>query len=106
MKTQFEPYRTKLISRLRELDARLARIEESLEAPHNPDSEEDAVEREGDEVRERLGEAGLAEIRRIQAALGRIRTGDYGTCVNCGDTIDPARLAAVPDAPRCQSCAF
>lgn len=98
-------YRSVLVARLGELDQRLARIEESLDAPHNPDSEEDAVEREGDEVREALGEAGLVEIKRIQAALKRLRSGGYGVCVNCGNDITPERLEALPDAPRCRECA-
>lgn len=100
-----ETYKQRLITRLHELDSRLARIEESLDAPHNPDFEEDAVEREGDEVRESLGEAGLLEIRQIQAALKRMRVGEYGVCVNCGADISTERLDAVPAAPRCRYCA-
>lgn len=99
------PYRTRLIERLGELDQRLARIEESLDAPHNPDSEEDATEREGDEVRESLGEAGLLEIRQIQAALKRMRAGEYGVCVNCGADISVERLDVLPATARCRYCA-
>lgn len=98
-------YRSVLIARLHELDQRLARIEESLDAPHNPDSEEDAVEREGDEVREALGEAGLMEIRRIQAALKRLRAGEYGVCARCGNEISAERLEVVPYAAFCRFCA-
>lgn len=97
--------KTKLLARLGELDQRLARIEQSLDAPHNPDFEEDATEREGDEVREQLGEAGLLEIRQIQAALKRMRAGGYGVCVACGSDISPERLAVVPTAARCRRCA-
>ena len=97
--------KSKLLARLSELDQRLARIEESLEAPHNSDFEEDAVEREGDEVREQLGEAGLLEVRQIQAALKRVRDGSYGICVNCGREISAERLDAAPAAARCRYCA-
>ncbi|MBX2856510.1 MAG: TraR/DksA C4-type zinc finger protein [Rhodobacteraceae bacterium] len=102
--TDLAAQKSKLLARLGELDQRLARIEESLDAPHNPDFEEDATEREGDEVREQLGEAGLLEIRQIRAALQRLRVGGYGVCVACGENISPERLIAVPTAARCRNC--
>ena len=45
------------------------------------------------------------EIRRIDAALGRVQSGDYGFCVACGEVIAPGRLDADPAAPRCAECA-
>jgi len=45
------------------------------------------------------------EIRRIDAALGRVQSGDYGYCVACGEAIAPGRLDADPAAPRCADCA-
>ena len=64
-----------------------------------------AIEREGDEVLERLGQSGLDEIRRIMAALGRIRSGDYGFCAICGAEISQERLDALPATPFCKTCA-
>ena len=94
-----------LLARLRELGVRLDGIEAALEAPHSRDWEEMAVEREGDEVLERLGATGTAEVQRITRALERIAKGSYGICLGCGDTIAEARLAAVPEAPLCHACA-
>jgi DnaK suppressor protein len=37
----------------------------------------------------------------IEAALGRIEAGTYGTCVVCGRPIDEDRLRAVPYATLC-----
>lgn len=99
---KFEP---RLKARLKELEARLRTIESDLERPGDPDDEERAVEREGVEVQEDLGKAGLEEIRAIRAALGRIEKGEYGFCVKCGEEITPARLDAVPHAARCRHCA-
>lgn len=45
-----------------------------------------------------------AEVEEIEAALGRIAAGTYGKCVECGATIDPARLEARPQASRCIAC--
>jgi RNA polymerase-binding transcription factor DksA len=98
-------YRTRLLKRLGELDVRLHGIESALDEEHSRDWDEAAVEREGDEVLEALGQSGEQEIARIRAALARIRAGDYGQCTICGDDIRPERLEAVPDSPFCHKCA-
>jgi RNA polymerase-binding transcription factor DksA len=91
--------------RLVELGARLEAIDEELDSHHDPDWAELATEREGDEVLEATGGAGLLEIRQIRAALGRIDNGSYGHCVNCGAAIAEARLDAIPWTPVCRECA-
>lgn len=103
--TDHSKYKIALLKRLSELDKRLHAIEAELDAPHSKDWEDAAVEREGDEVLEGLGSSGQEEIRRIQAALARVREGEYGFCVKCGDEIAAARLDVVPDAPLCSTCA-
>ena len=94
-----------LLERLRALGVRLDGIEEALEAPHSKDWEDQAIEREGEEVLERLGVSGQAEVARIRAALGRMARGEYGICTRCGEEISPERLEAVPEAPLCKTCA-
>jgi RNA polymerase-binding transcription factor DksA len=94
-----------LEGRLIELGARLEAIDGELSAHHDPDWEELAVEREGDEVLEATGNVGLAEIARIRSALARIADGSYGLCAHCGDQIAEARLDAVPWTPFCRKCA-
>lgn len=94
-----------LLKRLSELDHRLHDIEAELDTEHSKDWEESAVEREGDEVLEHLGQAGQDEIRRIRAALARIRSGDYGACTKCGEEISNQRLDVLPDTPFCKTCA-
>jgi RNA polymerase-binding transcription factor DksA len=94
-----------LENRLIELGARLEAIGDELLAHHDPDWEELAVEREGDEVLEATGNAGLVEIARIRSALARIADGSYGTCTRCGERIAEARLDALPWTPHCRSCA-
>ena len=100
--SQFED---RLNSRLRDLNARLSGVEAELDQPVDADSEERATEREGDEVLESLGNAGLLEIKMIQAALGRIADGTFGVCVACSEPISEERLNAVPHAARCKRCA-
>ena len=94
-----------LEKRLVELGVRLEAIEEELDSHQNRDWEELATEREGDEVLEATGNAGLAEITQIRAALRRIADGSFGTCMRCGEPIADARLDLLPWTPLCRSCA-
>ncbi|MCB1383087.1 MAG: TraR/DksA family transcriptional regulator [Notoacmeibacter sp.] len=98
-------YKSKLLKRQAELNERLEEIEHDLDAPANPDIEERATEREGDEVLESLGNQGLLELKRIDAALDRIEAGTYGTCVKCGEEISEERLELLPATPFCRNCA-
>lgn len=100
-----DPRKAALHARLAELGARLEGIEDELDSHHDPDWKELATEREGDEVLEATGNAGLAEIAQIRAALARIAEGTYGTCARCGGRIEAARLDALPATPVCRSCA-
>ena len=94
-----------LEQRLADLQRRLAGIEAELDSHNAADWEELATEREGDEVLERMGTSGQQEIRRIEAALGRIDSGDYGFCAKCGGEIGEERLDVLPYTPFCRNCA-
>jgi RNA polymerase-binding transcription factor DksA len=59
-------------------------------------SDHDRISAEVDELTNRIEE--------IDTALARIDDGTYGTCVNCGERIDTARLMAMPTAQMCLSC--
>ena len=45
------------------------------------------------------------QLQRIELALVRIASGDYGTCQSCEEDIDPRRLKIDPTAPLCITCA-
>ena len=45
------------------------------------------------------------ELRRNEAALKRIDSGDYGYCIDCEESISPARLDANPTVTLCVDCA-
>ena len=65
------------------------------------DSTQQTIERE-------MATRGLSRnaslVRELRAALNRIADGSYGTCVDCEESIQPRRLAAVPWAARCLYC--
>lgn len=46
----------------------------------------------------------LTELNEVEAALARVRDGNYGTCDDCGLDIPYARLLANPAAVRCIGC--
>jgi DnaK suppressor protein len=43
-------------------------------------------------------------VRDIEAAFQRIKNGEYGVCIDCGDDIPFNRLQAYPTAKRCIVC--
>lgn len=52
----------------------------------------------------RIGRMLYREMKRIDAALARLATGDYGICLDCGNAIPARRLEAIPWAERCVAC--
>lgn len=45
------------------------------------------------------------QLQKVDAALGRIESGDYGYCFACDEEIDLRRLEADPTHTRCVRCA-
>ena len=46
-----------------------------------------------------------AALRRIAAALKRVDDGEFGTCLECGEPINPRRLEFDPTVLLCVDCA-
>ena len=44
------------------------------------------------------------QLREVRAALDRMDTGTFGTCIECEEDIDLNRLAAVPWTALCIGC--
>ena len=43
-------------------------------------------------------------VNRLSTALDRLEDGEYGTCVECGEAIAPARLRVMPEVETCVRC--
>ena len=41
------------------------------------------------------------QLNDINDALARIRSGEYGRCIDCGEWIEAGRLVVMPQAARC-----
>lgn len=46
----------------------------------------------------------VARLADIDAAVARLRSGEYGRCERCGGPIGRERLEALPTATRCVKC--
>jgi RNA polymerase-binding protein DksA len=51
-----------------------------------------------------LRERNQQQLEAIEAALGRIAAGTWGSCLRCGRAIAPERLEALPWAAHCIDC--
>lgn len=106
--------RMKLESELRQAVGRLRQVggaiaKEELagvvgdNSPHADEVEEIQASQTreiGFATRDRL----IERVNRLVEALDRLRDGEYGRCVECGETIAPARLRAVPEVTTCVRC--
>lgn len=102
--TAYEEIKSHLEERLAALLSRASHIEEDLGREAPDDWEENAVESEGDEVMDAVGQATMEEIRMIRESLAAIEAGTYGVCRSCGGRILAERLAALPEATTCIRC--
>lgn len=45
------------------------------------------------------------QLDQVEAALARLKAGNYGSCTACGRPIPAARLRVLPHTPYCVACA-
>ena len=74
----------------------------------DPDDFPDEIDTASSEVNlqftGRLREREQGLLSKIDAALEKIKSGEYGECVNCGEDIGVKRLKARPVAELCIEC--
>jgi DnaK suppressor protein len=93
--------RTELLHRYREA---IALAEEA--ATERSSEVIDAANDQWDQrVLSSYGDTETRQLSLVEAALRRLAEGTYGNCTRCGLHINKARLAAVPEAALCASCA-
>lgn len=100
--------REKLLTRGALLHGRVKQVSADLRREHSalpPDAPGEATTLESDEVLLAIEKSAYVEISRIEAALDRTEECTFGLCLGCGKEIEAARIAARPDATRCESCA-
>lgn len=105
---KYKQIRRKLISKRDEIEGRLKKVDQDIlhtDGAPSPDSGEQSIERENDDVLEALGGIARLELEQINIALERIERDEYGICAACKKTISTERLKAIPYADRCINCA-
>ena len=75
-----------------------------LRAEASGDVVDAALDSVQDEISSQLAEVESRELARIEYALERMRTGQFGICEGCGGKIPLARLNAWPYATYCIKC--
>jgi DnaK suppressor protein len=94
-------------SRLRQLEG-IDVLTESQGAPGDNTPFSDEVDEIQANERREIGfatrELLVERVNRLFAALDRLRDGEYGTCVECGEAIAPARLRVMPEVATCVRC--
>lgn len=106
-RTELDRFRKRLEEKRQEVQ-QLVQAARSIESHHGetetPDLGDRALDAFNREVSYsvRINERDL--VRRIDRALNRIDSGEYGKCVSCSHTIQKARLTAVPWARHCIDC--
>ncbi len=107
-KTQLEAERDRLDAVLRDHEQELeeARLTETA-ADRSPDPENaDAGSMRFEYAKELSIERNSADLlAKVEHALRRVDSGDYGVCEVCGESIPVARLEVLPYATTCVSCA-
>ena len=102
----------------KQLKSEHKRLEEELEQLQNNASsaderregspfgkrEEEATETLEQEKRLSLENRIRKELVEVEHTLKKFDDGTYGKCDNCGKSIDPARLEALPQASLCLNC--
>lgn len=91
-----------------ELATRIARVQADrrrTSQPLDPDFEDQAVQRENDEVLDGLDHVERQELAATRIAIRRIDAGCFGICDACGRDVDPLRLEADPSVATCLACA-
>ena len=73
--------------------------------PVEKDFAEQVTQRENDDVLSAIDNEAQHTVQLIDAALARIKNGDYGICAKCGEEIPEKRLAALPYVTTCVRCA-
>ena len=75
-----------------------------LRAQTSGDMVDAALDSVQDEISSQLAEVESRELTRIEYALERMRTGQFGICEGCNTGIPMARLNALPYATYCIKC--
>ena len=104
LRSHLEGERKRLAEQVAQLEANIRPAEERREGSPFGKREEEATETLELEKRIALEKRIRDQLAGVEHALQKFEDGTYGSCESCGQSIDPARLEALPQAKLCMSC--
>lgn len=104
---QIEEYKNKLERERLLLLNEIKQNEKPVDLGRDPDHPEE--EEEADETEEVGNQLAVVydlnnRLEQINVALGKIRSGKYGICEQCGKAIEPGILDIDPESRFCKHC--
>jgi len=103
-RSHLESERKRLIEELEHLKSSVRPADERREGSPFGKREEEATESFELEKRLTLEKRIRDQLAEVEHALHKFEEGTYGLCDSCGQSIDPARLEALPQANLCLNC--
>ena len=104
LRSRLESEQEHLVEQLEQLKASIRPVDERREGSPFGKREEEATEALELEKRLALEERLRQQLADVKHALHKFEDGSYGVCDICGQSIDPARLEALPQANLCLTC--
>jgi DnaK suppressor protein len=100
-----EKMKAQLLDKKEELSQQIKQLsQEKINDGQAKDSGDEASVVSMEKLQNSLQSNELGELNLIDAALARITLGEYGSCLDCGETISQQRLEYYPYAARCIVC--
>jgi len=104
-KAFFDKVKKQLLDRQVELTKGIeSHAQEELTDKQVMDSGDEALSLSMEKLQSSLEKTEIDELRLIDKALERLKTGEYGVCIDCGEMIAQKRLEYYPYAARCIVC--
>lgn len=104
MSQQLKEHEERLIEERDHLNQRIVRLREEVKVELEFEADEGDPELPEREKNFSLLATFEERMEEIELALDKLHDGEYGTCRNCGQAIDPERLRIVPEAQYCVPC--
>jgi len=104
LRSRLDGEQKRLLGDLEQLQANIRPVEVRREGSPFGKREEEATESFELEKRLALEKQMRDQLAEVEHALRKFEEGTYGSCDGCGQTIDPARLEALPQASLCVNC--
>jgi DnaK suppressor protein len=96
-------FRERLVSEKANLESELGRRPDALYAAHVAVEDQSSITHD-QFISLHRNNLAYTKLKEVEAALDRLRFGDYGTCEGCEDGISDRRLNAIPWARYCLTC--